>query len=710
MERQLPERIGRLRELANNLWWSWHLDARQLFERLDGPLWRLTVHNPVRLLTETSEEHLEEASRLPSFLELYDHVMRRFDNDMSAGETWYSKNYPELTHLPIAYFSFEFGLHNSIPIYSGGLGILSGDHCKEASDLGLPFVAVGFMYPQGYFRQRLGADGRQEAIYQQLDINTTPFRRAVCWEGQECLVTVQLEQPVHAAIWELHVGRTKLYLLDTDVGQNSPWDRELSARLYGGDQETRLRQEIVLGIGGVRALKTLGIRPAAWHMNEGHSALLTLERARQLVEEGMSFEQAVEILRTTTIFTTHTPVAAGHDSFPFHLIEKYFSHYWDLLGLTREEFLQLGAHQESWGTGFNLTVLAFHLGGYFNGVSKLHGKVTRRMWKAVWPELEEDDLPITHVTNGVHTPTWIAPELDQLYREYLGEDWTDAQDDPSRWDRILEIPDAEFWQVKQLLKHKLMSTIRERARKIWIEGGNDPAHALITGALLDPMALTIGFARRFATYKRATLMFRDPDRLQRILHSFRRPVQIIYAGKAHPADEPGKHLVHQVVELAKNHELGGRIAFVEDYDINLARYLVQGVDIWLNNPLPPYEASGTSGQKAAVNGAPNLSVLDGWWMEAYNGKNGWVIGKPPSLDPVDRDESDVESLYRLLEEEIVPRYYQRDPDGVPRAWIQIVKEAVRSNAPVFCTRRMVKEYADRMYVPAARYWQTVLNR
>lgn len=704
MTLSLPTRISRLDELACNLWWSWHPGAEALFAAIDRTLWAITQHNPVKLLREVKPERLTALAHDPTFLRRYDAVMMAFDADLTTRDTWISHAAPAVAQGTVAYFSAEFGIHNSLPIYGGGLGILAGDHCKEASDLGLPLVGVGFMYPQGYFHQRLSADGRQEAVYEYLDRAEAPLVPALTPNGERCLVAVPIGgRQIYVTVWHIRVGRSVLYLMDTDVEENAPWDRELSARLYGGDQETRILQEIVLGIGGVRILRVLGIAPQVWHLNEGHAGFVTVERLRELVTTGIAFSDAVAEIRRTTVFTTHTPVPAGHDAFPFHLIEKYLHDYWGELGLDRDRFLALGYHQEPWGEMFHMTVLALHMAGHCNGVSKTHGEVSRRMWQRLWPDTPAEKVPITSITNGIHTPTWIAPELDRLYDKYLGPDWVKHHDNPALWLRIHDIPDGELWWARMRLKYKLMHFIRERARQLWREEHRDPAQVLASGALLDPEALTIGFARRFATYKRATLLLQDLARLQTILQDRWKPLQIIFAGKAHPADEPGKHLIHQVYTLAKEYGLGGQIAFVEDYDIRVAKFLVQGVDVWLNNPVPPLEASGTSGQKASLNGAPNLSVADGWWCEGYNGGNGWTIGSTNPLAEVEnRDVNDAGALYHLLENEIVPLFYQRDSDGVPRGWIRVVKEAIASIAPLFSARRMVKEYIERFYVSAAR--------
>ncbi|MCJ7737623.1 MAG: alpha-glucan family phosphorylase [Anaerolineae bacterium] len=697
-----PTRIARLGELAYNFWWSWNRESRDLFKLLDYPLWRSTVHNPVAMLQEISQERLAEVAADPGFLRLYDAVNMEFEHELRNGHLWFTQHFPDLLERPVAYFSAEFGLHSSLAIYSGGLGVLAGDHLKETSDLGIPFVGVGFLYEQGYFRQRINADGWQEAIYPRFD----PNRAAVCevLEDDACIcVPVKLgDRTVSLKVWQVNVGRTRLYLMDADHELNDPWDRELTANLYGGDQEMRIRQEVVLGIGGLKVLRRLGVDPAAFHLNEGHSAFLVLERAREFVEAGLPFDEAVERVRATTVFTTHTPVAAGHDVFPFHLMEKYFGGYWTSLGLTREQFLELGVHPGN-RQGFNMTILALRLSGQTNGVSKLHGEVSRRMFNSLWPDRPVEEVPISHVTNGVHVPAWIGNANNKIYRKYLGPDWIERHDDQVLWERILDADDAELWAAHLHLKAKLMTLIRERARRRRIAGEMNPEQVICAGTLLDPDALVIGFARRFATYKRAGLILSDMERLKRLLHDRYRPVQIVFAGKAHPADDGGKRLLQQIYNVARDPAIGGRIAFIEDYDMQVGRYLVQGVDVWLNTPLRPYEASGTSGQKAAANGIPNLSILDGWWAEGYNGANGWAIDADCQCDnQADQDRADADALYTLLEREVVPLYYQRDTDDVPRGWVKVMKEAIRTSVPYFSTRRMVKEYAEKYYVPAMR--------
>ena len=701
---KIPSRIARLEELAYNFWWSWHREARDLFKMLDYPLWRSTGHNPVKILEDVSQGRLEELAADPLFLRHYDAVVMALDTDLKNGHLWFPAHHPGLLNRPIAYFSAEFGIHQSLPTYAGGLGVLAGDHCKEASDLGLPFVAVGFLYEMGYFRQRITPDGWQEAIYPRFKPEEVAVREVLCNDGTCLFVPVEVgDRTVQLQVWHVQVGRVRLYLMDADHERNAPWDRELTARLYGGDQEMRIQQEIVLGIGGVRVLRALGVDPAVFHLNEGHCSFLVLERARELVEAGHTFDQACQAVRETSVFTTHTPVPAGHDVFSYNLIEKYFHAYWPRLGLTREQFLELGSNTVG-SSGFNMTVLALHTCGQCNGVSRLHGDVARRMFQPMWPDRPVDQVPITHVTNGIHVPAWIGEAMNKIYRKYLGPDWIARHDEPALWERIVDVPDEELWVAHLHLKRKLMAMIRERARQRHIEEGLHPEQILCTGTFLDPDALIIGFARRFATYKRAMLIFRDLERLKRLLHDPYRPVQFIFSGKAHPADEGGKRLIQQVYQVARDPAFGGRIAFVEDYDLHVARYLVQGVDVWLNTPHRPYEASGTSGQKAALNGIPSLSILDGWWAEGYNGANGWAIDPAQHYeDPAAQDAADAEALYRLLENEVVPLFYKRDAGDVPRGWVHVMKEAIRTVVPVFCTRRMVKEYTERFYVPAAEH-------
>lgn len=701
---KLPETIARLNELAYNLWWSWNPDAQALFSTLDPTLWERTNQNPVRFLRSASQELLNQAAEDPAWRERFQAVLADFDAYMDPqANTWHRRTYGDRDPATIAYFSAEFGMHEALPIYSGGLGILSGDHCKEASDLGLPFVGVGFLYPQGYFTQRITGDGVQEAFYEKLDFAEVPATPALDPNGQPVLIHVDLPgRTVYAKVWRIQVGRIPLYLMDTDVERNAPQDRELSARLYGGDHEMRISQEFVLGIGGVRVLRALGLHPKVWHMNEGHSAFLNLERIRELVQQqGMAFAAAVEAVRAGSIFTTHTPVPAGHDAFAFELMEKFFWQFWGQMGIDRERFLSLAGHDQGWGVQFSMTVLAFHLSAYHNGVSELHGHVSRKMWKELWPGTPVEQAPIGHITNGVHTGTWLAPELRTLYDRYLQSDWLEEVDDPATWERLADIPSQELWDVHNQRKAKMVDFVRERVRRQYIRHGEGPRRLAAAGRLLDPDALTLGFARRFATYKRATLIFRDMERMKRILTDPDRPVQLVFAGKAHPKDEPGRALIQRIYQLSQQSELAGKIVFVENYDMNVARHLIAGVDVWLNNPRRPYEASGTSGQKAALSGAPNFSILDGWWREAYDGTNGWAIGEEREYkDTETQDEADALSFYAILEDEILPLYYSRDSTGLPAGWIEEMRRSIVTCGPQFSMRRMVKEYTQRLYLPA----------
>ncbi len=693
----LPERLARLRDISHNLWWCWNPDARRMFRSLGRMQWPSTQQNPVVMLQELDGAALEALLEDPSFVELYDRVVAQFDSYMKPAETWFSRCCPGMEGELVAYFCAEFAVHTSVPIYSGGLGLLAGDTCKEASDLGVPLVAVGALYPEGYFRQKVAADGSQEAYYERIDTSRTPLRPVLDDDGRRLLVEVPLDsRNIRVAVWKMQVGRVPVFLMDSDIPENEPWDRDLVARLYGGDNQVRLRQEIVLGIGGVKVLRTLGYRPTVFHLNEGHAAFAALELIREAFREGRSWTEALETARRRLVFTTHTPVKAGHDEFPFHMMEEHFRAYWTELGITREQFLELGTPPG--GSQFSMTVLAMRAARSINAVSRRHGEVTREMWQALFPGTTVDSVPIGYVTNGVHVPTWLSGTMVKLYTRYLGEGWREVHDQEEVWQRVLQIPDEELWLAHQNRKVRLINFMRNRARQRWMTDGTSAGQLVSFGTLLNPEALTIGFARRFATYKRATLILRDLDRLRRLVTNPWRPVQIIFSGKPHPADEPGKYLLRQVFEACTDPSFGGRIAFIENYDKQVAHHLVNGVDVWLNNPEPPKEASGTSGQKASLNGVLNLSVLDGWWCEGYNGRNGWAIEG-------DTDDAAAASLYELLENEIVPTFYRRDSSGIPREWIAWMKEAIRSTAAPFSARRMVKEYVSRVYgfpISAAR--------
>ena len=701
---QLPDRIDRLEELAYDLWWSWTPDARQLFRTLDYPLWRLTAHNPVKMLRLIPHEALQRRAADPAWLAHYDRAIAGLDEARSARGTWCTSEYPHLKHTSIAYFSAEFALHQSLPIYAGGLGVLAGDHCKEASDLGVPLIGVGFMYPQGYFRQSLTADGWQQENYETLDWDHAPIEPAITPQGKPCEIVVPLgNRTVHVSAWRVRVGRVKLYLLDTNLDENAPWDRELSARLYSGDRETRVQQEIILGIGGVRVLKAMGETPSVYHLNEGHAAFVVLQRIHDLCQHGWTFDDALEEVRRTTVFTTHTPVAAGHDAFPFHLVEHHLTGAWGDLGVHREKFLALGHYDNGSGPLFNMTALALRTSASVNGVSQLHGEVTRQMWRPIWPDTPADQLPVRAITNGVHVPTWISSEIAALFEKHLGSDWLDHHDEPAVADRVLAIPDAELWQARSALRAFLFNFIRDRARHRWTQEHASAIQVVATGTMLDHNTLTIGFARRMTGYKRPELIFTDTDRLARILNAPGRPVQIVFAGKAHPADDPGKHHLQRIYTHALDPRFGGRVAFVEGYDLHVAHFLVQGCDVWMNNPRKPLEASGTSGMKAAINGTPHLSIGDGWWAEGFTGSNGWLIeGHADPNDHGAQDWADVQALYTLIEEQLVPAFYDRDAQGIPHRWLQVVKQSIRTVLPLFSGRRMVKDYVRGMYAPAAR--------
>ena len=701
----LPRRINRLGELAYNLWWTWNPHAQRLFYRIDYERWERLNHNPLLFLTSVGRFEINAAAQDPVYLELYDRVFTSFDEYLKNTDTWVARNYKTLSKQTIAYFSMEFGLHEILPIYSGGLGVLAGDHIKQASGLGLPMVGMGLMYAEGYFTQHISEDGWQESINNPLNFDDLPIMPVLDKKGELLKITINLpDRAVNACIWELRVGRVPVYLLDSDLDENPPADRKLTARLYWSDIDLRVAQEVMLGLGGVRALRAMGYDPSVWHMNEGHAAFLTLERIRELIASGLTFEKAVAKTRKGNVFTTHTPVPAGNDEFPLWLVDKHLSNFWPELGLTRDQFVDLARHKQASGETFSMPILALRLSDGRNAVSELHGRVSRKMWHFLWPKIEEDeDVPITSITNGVHTATWMARRVRVLFDKHLGDDWLERLDDPETWVKVDSIPDNELWAVRMHLKRKLAFYVLNRVRTRWMNGSLYPVQTIASGALLDPYALTIGFARRFATYKRASLIFSDLDRLLELINRPNRPVQIVFAGKAHPADEPGKMLIQEVYRIVKKAENGGRLVFLEDYDMNLARYLVQGVDVWMNNPRRPNEASGTSGMKAALNGVLNFSILDGWWREAYNGSNGWTIGPDADLDVEVQDDADAQSLYDTLENKIIPLYYtERGSEDIPHKWVMMIKESLRTITPQFSTRRMLKEYLDRMYIPAMK--------
>ena len=699
----LPEALEPLREMSFNLWWTWEPAARRLFRHLDPELWNRTNHNPVRMLQLSRQSRLEEVSQDKAFIRELKDVYDAFKRYLGSTETYGKIGKGSGIKKTVAYFSAEFGFHESIPNYSGGLGILASDHCKSASDLDLNFVAIGLLYRHGYFKQQIDKDGVQEAISLNQNFHHLPIREVRRGDAN-LLVSVRiLEREVFAKIWQLQVGRVSLYLLDTEIAENSAEDRLITAELYGGDLEMRMRQEIVLGIGGVKALSALEIDTEVFHMNEGHSAFLALERIRlNVVERKLDFYSALQLVAAANVFTTHTPVPAGNDSFSREMMKRYFGGFAKELGIPFDELFRFGQSSVDPADAFSMTILALRMSRHANGVSRLHGDVSRALWKDVWDGVPVHEVPITSVTNGIHTKTWMAPEFSALYRKYIG-DWEEHLAEPEFWRGVIDIPDTLLWETHQKLKLRLVEFVRERVRMRRERLGESPEAIRKVNRILDPEILTIGFARRFVTYKRGTLLFSDKERLQRLLNDATRPVQFIFAGKAHPRDEGGKGLIREVYRFSREAGFENRVVFLEDYDSYIARRLVQGVDLWLNHPLRPLEASGTSGMKCAPNAGINLSVLDGWWREGFNGNNGWAIGAEIDNGTVEfQSEVDASSLYQLLENQIVPLYYAK-PDGkLPLAWLQLMRESIRSITPVFNTHRMVREYAERLYIPAAQ--------
>ncbi|MEJ2634872.1 MAG: alpha-glucan family phosphorylase [Calditrichia bacterium] len=703
---QLPAKISRLKDLADNFYFSWHPEVRDLFIDIDKTLWKEINHNPVKFLHEVQQKKLERAASNPEFIERYEAALRGFDKYMNEKNTWFSKNYPDSLSKTIAYFTAEFGFHESMPIYAGGLGVLAGDHLKSASDLGFPIVGISLFYYQTYFTQEIDVHGNQIANYRSLNPLELPLSAALNSKGEPVIIEVPLaHRTVSVKIWEAKVGRVSAYLLDTNIPQNQPADREITSRLYGGDQEMRISQEIVLGMGGVLALEALGIKPSAWHMNEGHSVFLALQRIKMLVErEKLSFDEALEAVSANTIFTTHTPVPAGNDAFPLHIKDKYFQKYWESVGIRRHQFMELGSQIQPEGYEiFNLTILSLNLSRFRNGVSELHGDVSRHLWKTVWPELPAPEVPIQHITNGVHAASWVARKTKAMFQQYLDKDWEDTQDDPVFWDKIDQLPDEVLWETKLAQKRKMLNHIRERLSKQFERNKIASLQMLRVNQLMKPNVLTIGFARRFATYKRATLIFRDLDRLRRLVNDPHRPVQLIFSGKAHPKDGGGQNLIKEIHNLSMLPEFRGKVVFVENYDMGLARDLVSGVDVWLNNPRRTQEASGTSGQKVGMNGGINFSILDGWWCEGYRGNNGWAFGEKEDFDSFeDWDEWDGAELYDILENDIIPLYYDQNEKNIPVKWIQVMKNSLKSTICKFNTQRMVKEYLQDIYLDAIK--------
>ncbi|HEY0077527.1 MAG TPA: alpha-glucan family phosphorylase [Pyrinomonadaceae bacterium] len=709
--RGLPETIAALERLSWNYWWSWAADGAAVFRDLDPETWERAEHNARQVLGEVQEFQLMKMATDPVYIERVRRLSESFDEYMSGeARTWARQSVTEITpEHPVAYFCAEFGIHNSLPLYSGGLGMLAGDHLKSASDLGLPLIAVGLLYHHGYFRQRLLRDGWQEERYQQIDTALLPMRIVTDEQGKPLRVELSMRgRRVWIQAWRVEVGRVTLYLLDTNIPENEETDRYVTGHLYGGDRETRCVQEMVLGLGGVRLLRRLNIEPRVFHLNEGHSAFLTLELARELTTNGESFEAAARRVRERCAFTTHTPVAAGHDEFTPSLVEMCFGKfYWESLGLSREEFLNLGrVHANAEEELFGLTPLALRMCRSTNGVSLKHGEVSRELWAKMWPEITLSSVPITHVTNGVHAPTWVSPLLRSIYEKHIGTDWTEILHDERRWSEAVEaISDEELWRTSRLLKGRLVAFMRQRLYYARLRQGEAAEYAEAARTLFDPEALTIGFARRIAAYKRWNLILTDPPRLLRLIADSERPLQFVFAGKAHPQDQGAKLILQQLALWKLDPQVMRRAVFIQDYDQEIARQLVQSVDVWLNVPRRPLEASGTSGEKVALNGGLNLSILDGWWPEGYDGTNGWAIGDAAHEADLDEeglveagDARDAESLYRVLEEEVVPTYYERDAAGIPRRWVKMMKRSIQTLAPAFNSDRMVREYVRKIYL------------
>jgi starch phosphorylase len=706
----LPDKLLKIRELAYNLWWTWNPDAVNLFRRIDPDLYEAVENSPIKLLSSTPQSRFEQLENDEGFLSHLDRVSRRLDDYLKA-PTWFGTKYPTPAEAnaqrPLfAYFSMEFGIHECLPVYSGGLGVLAGDHLKSASDLGVPLVGVSLLFRQGYFRQYLNPEGWQQERNPDADVFHLPVAAETNADGESLLVSVPFpDREVKARVWRVLVGRVTLYLLDTNVPENGPDDRHITAQLYGGDHDLRIRQEMVLGIGGLRALRALGKIPTVCHMNEGHSAFCGLERIRLMMEEHkLNFATAYEAVKAGTCFTTHTPVPAGNDAFPPSLVEFYLGGYARALGLDRYSLLALGRQEPgNESEPFGMTVLALRTSNTCNGVSRLHGDVSRRMWQKIWPGLHVSEIPITSITNGVHTQSWLSPEITQLYDRYLGPKWSERPNDVAVWRWVERIPDEELWRTHERRRERLVAFARKRLKAQLHRRGATPADISLADEVLDPEALTIGFARRFATYKRGNLIFKDIERLSAILNHKDQPVQFLFAGKAHPKDAGGKQLIADILKQSRRPEFRRRIVFIEDYDMNVARTLVQGVDVWLNNPRRPMEASGTSGMKVCGNGGLNFSTLDGWWVEGYQGDNGFAIGSGEEYPDTEiQDLIESRALYDMLEKEIVPLFYRRGTDGLPRDWLRMMKRTISSLTPAFTTQRMVEEYVVQCYWPSNR--------
>lgn len=698
----LPSRLDRLDNLAYNFWFSWDTQATWLFENLDPHLWEHVNQNPIRLLHEIDPLRLDEVAEDDRYLKQYDNVIHSLDYYLTNNETWFEKNFPEFKGKEIAYFSMEFGIHESLPVYSGGLGILAGDHLKSASDLGVPLIGMGLLYRESYFTQFISLNGHQQTVYLHNDFSNLAIQPVLNEDGELLIVYVQIDnRSVAVRVWKAQIGRINLYLLDTDFPENSEEDRKITERLYVGDRDLRLIQEMVLGIGGSLVIRAMKISPGVYHLNEGHSSFLTIERMVHLIQHEKSFDEARDQVQSTTVFTTHTPVPAGNEVFEASRIETHCHSYWEKMNISKEHFIQLGQANNSMNNhDFNMTILSLKMSQLTNGVSQLHGAVSRKMWQNMWPNKPINEVPIDSVTNGIHVDTWMAKSIRELFDRTFGPEWYHQFLTPEYWNGIINIPDNDLWKIHRELKQCLRKEIRYRLVQQRERNGESVEAIQKAKRLLQPEILTIGFARRFASYKRATLIFKDRERLKNILNNHEKPIQIVFAGKAHPANQPGQIMIQEIYTKSRNPEFEGKIIFVEDYDIALARHLVAGVDVWLNTPRRPLEASGTSGMKTAINGVLNLSILDGWWREAYNGDNGWAIGEDRDYNNEEgQDDKDSRSLYHLLEQEIVPLFYNRNEENIPLGWIQKMKNSMKTALSQFNTDRMLKEYVEKMYGP-----------
>lgn len=704
VESIVPASLSRLSDISYNLWWSWNSELSELYSEIDSDLWGKSDGNPVRFLKLVNCGRLDEMSKNADFMSRYDQLVKKYDDYLTEKNTWFSDNHSDDNDMKIAYFSAEYGLSHVLPIYSGGLGILSGDHCKTASDLGLPFTAVGLFYKHGYFNQFINSCGVQETEYPDLDASMLPIKPVEGVDGNQMHIGVDFPgRKLYAKIWQVSIGRVSLYLMDTDTDMNTPDDRAITSRLYGGTMETRIQQEILLGIGGAKALDAVGIKPDVYHMNEGHSSFLALELLRRHVQDGgRKYSEALEAVRSSLVFTTHTSVPAGNDVFPSGDVSRYFNGFWDKLGINIDEFLRLGVRDNDIHN-FNMTVLALNLSGYRNGVSELHGEVSRKIFNSLWSELPTCEVPVTHITNGVHVQTWLSGYMKKLYNKYFRNNWETALFDPEIWADANNIPDQELWSAHLKLKREMITFIQHRLMRRRQGCGSDPLEAEAARYLPDPNVLTIGFARRFATYKRADLIFRNIDRIRKIINAPNKPVQLVFAGKAHPADKPAQEIIRKITEISRQDGFAGKIFILENYDMSLAEKLVSGVDVWMNNPRRPLEACGTSGQKVCANGILNFSVLDGWWCEGYDGENGWVIGSDNTYaNDHEQDNADSDTIYDVLENDIVPMYYDLNSSGIPEKWIHKVRKSISSLSHKYSTQRMLIDYTVKMYIPLHR--------